>query len=41
MISEKTAERYGFRIIDTELISSRSAPYYDPQLLSAALLSLC
>ncbi|MCB1750372.1 MAG: GAK system CofD-like protein [Gammaproteobacteria bacterium] len=29
------------RIIDTELISKESAPYYDPKLLAAALLSLC
>lgn len=29
------------RIIDTELITNSSAPYYDPNLLAAALLSLC
>lgn len=29
------------RLIDAELVSKSSAPYYDPQLLAAALLSLC
>jgi len=29
------------RVIDTDLISRSSAPYYDPKLLAAALLSLC
>ena len=29
------------RIIDTPLVSKSSAPYYDPNLLAAALLSLC
>ena len=40
-ISSATIEALGIRVIDTELVSSQSAPYYDPQLLSAALLSLC
>lgn len=30
----------GIQIIDTHLVSSKSAPYYDPTLLSNALLSL-
>lgn len=30
----------GIQIIDTHLITSQSAPYYDPELLSNALLSL-
>lgn len=30
----------GIQIIDTHLITSQSAPYYDPKLLSNALLSL-
>lgn len=32
--------RLGVQVIDTRLLSNRSAPYYDPELLVAALLSL-
>ncbi|MCU7801374.1 MAG: GAK system CofD-like protein [gamma proteobacterium symbiont of Lucinoma myriamae] len=33
-------KKKGIEIIDTKLISSKSAPYYDPALLTNALLSL-
>jgi hypothetical protein len=30
----------GIKVIDTVLITEKSAPYYDPELLVGALLSL-
>jgi hypothetical protein len=33
-------QELGTRIIDTRLISKQSMPYYDAELLAAALLSL-
>jgi hypothetical protein len=33
-------QELGIRIIDTRLISRKSAPYYDAELLVSALLSL-
>jgi hypothetical protein len=33
-------QAHGIRIIDTRLVSRESAPYYDPDLLVSALLSL-
>jgi CofD-related protein of GAK system len=39
-LSAAVMQELGIRIIDTRLISSRSAPYYDAGLLTAALLSL-
>ena len=32
--------KLGIQVIDTALISEQSAPWYDPELLIAALLSL-
>jgi CofD-related protein of GAK system len=34
-------QELGIRVIDTRLVSRGSAPYYDPELLVSALLSLC
>ena len=39
--SRSLMKKLKVRVIDTELISRNSAPYYDPKLLTAALLSLC
>jgi len=39
-LSPKTMKRLGVQIIDTRLVNRQSAPYYDPELLSSALLSL-
>lgn len=39
-ISQELAEELGIQIIDTQLISKQSAPYYDSNLLVRALLSL-
>ncbi|MCK5665915.1 MAG: GAK system CofD-like protein [Thiotrichaceae bacterium] len=36
----KNLTKHGIQIIDTHLVSSQSDPYYDPELLSYALLSL-
>lgn len=33
-------EKMGIQVVDTKLISEKSAPYYDSELLAAALLSL-
>ncbi len=38
--SKGRLENLGIRLIDTKLITEKSAPYYDPELLSGALLSL-
>lgn len=39
-VSEKLLRKLGIQLIDTRLINKRSSPYYDPELLSSALLSL-
>ncbi len=39
-IPEEQLQKQGIQIIDTPLISRQSSPWYDPELLSAALLSL-
>jgi len=39
-ISSGLMDELGISVIDTKLISRKSAPYYDPELLVAALLSL-
>ncbi len=39
-LSAPLMQELGVRIIDTRLISRQSAPYYDPELLVSALLSL-
>ncbi len=39
-LSVPLMQELGIRIIDTRLISRQSAPYYDAELLTAALLSL-
>lgn len=39
-LSSGLMDELGISVIDTKLISRKSAPYYDPQLLVAALLSL-
>jgi CofD-related protein of GAK system len=39
-ISAQVMQEAGIRIIDTRLISRKSAPYYDAELLVSALLSL-
>jgi len=39
-LSAKLMNDLGIQIIDTRLISEASAPYYDDELLVAALLSL-
>jgi CofD-related protein of GAK system len=39
-VSKTFAQGLGIRLIKTKLVSSASAPYYDPELLVAALLSL-
>jgi CofD-related protein of GAK system len=39
-ISVPVMQEQGIQIIDTRLISKQSAPYYDAELLAAALLSL-
>ncbi|MEN8204935.1 MAG: GAK system CofD-like protein [Pseudomonadota bacterium] len=39
-LSAPLMQELGIRIIDTRLISKQSAPYYDAELLAAALLSL-
>jgi len=39
-LSPKIMKKLRVQVIDTPLVSRRSAPYYDPELLSAALLSL-
>lgn len=36
----QAADRMGLKTIDTRLVSEQSAPYYDPELLVNALLSL-
>jgi hypothetical protein len=33
-------QELGLQVIDARLISKRSEPFYDPELLSAALLSM-
>lgn len=38
--SAKLAEELGVQVIDTRLVTRKSAPYYDPDLLVAALMSL-
>ncbi len=39
-LSQNILDSLGIRLIDTELITATSAPYYDPELLVRALLSL-
>ena len=39
-LSTPLMQKLGVRVIDTRLVSKRSAPYYDAELLVAALLSL-
>ncbi len=39
-LSRDLMRRLGIQVIDTQLLSKQSAPYYDPGLLVAALLSL-
>ncbi|WP_027967685.1 GAK system CofD-like protein [Halomonas halocynthiae] len=39
-IDDKAIEALGIQLIDTPLITSKSAPYYDPDLLITALMSL-
>lgn len=39
-IDDKAIEALGIQLIDTPLITSQSAPYYDPDLLITALMSL-
>lgn len=39
-LSRKYMEQLGIQVIDTKLISKKSAPYYDDKLLVQALLSL-
>ncbi len=39
-ISQEYLDTQGIRLIDTTLITEKSAPYYDPELLVGALLSL-
>ena len=39
-ISRELMCKRGIQVIDTRLVSSQSAPYYDPELVTAALLSL-
>jgi len=39
-VSATIMQKSGIQIIDTRLISKQSAPYYDAELLTAALLSL-
>lgn len=38
--TKKRLQKLGVRVIDTRLVTPQSAPYYDPQLLVMALLSL-
>jgi len=40
VLSPKLMKKLGVQVIDTRLVNPQSAPYYDPDLLSAALLSL-
>ena len=39
-LSDSLMQELGIRVIDTRLVSKQSAPYYDPELLAATLLSL-
>jgi len=39
-LTEKLMKDLGIQIVSTQLVSKQSAPYYDPKLLVAALLSL-
>lgn len=39
-VSIKAIERMGVRVVDLDLVSDESAPYYDPRKLAEALLSL-
>jgi CofD-related protein of GAK system len=39
-VSMALLDKLGIQLIDTKLVSKSSAPYYDPELLVAALLSL-
>jgi hypothetical protein len=39
-ISQEYLDTLGIRLIDTTLVTEKSAPYYDPELLVGALLSL-
>ncbi|QEP44673.1 GAK system CofD-like protein [Ectothiorhodospiraceae bacterium BW-2] len=39
-LSTNLMRKYGIQMIDTRLISRKSAPYYDPERLTRALLSL-
>jgi hypothetical protein len=39
-LSASLMQELGIRVIDTRLVSRQSAPYYDAELLAAALLSL-
>jgi len=39
-LSTELMQRRGIQVIDTPLVSKQSAPYYDPELVVAALLSL-
>ncbi|MEA3290928.1 MAG: GAK system CofD-like protein [Pseudomonadota bacterium] len=40
VVSEKLTRKLGIQVIDTRLVSKRGSPYYDPELLVSALLSL-
>lgn len=39
-VSAELLEEFGIQLIETRLVTKRSAPYYDPELLVSALLSL-
>ena len=39
-VSRELLDELGIQLIDTKLVSKNSAPYYDPELLVSALLSL-
>jgi hypothetical protein len=39
-LSQGLMKELGVQIIDTRLVSKRSEPFYDPELLTAALLSM-
>ena len=39
-LSQSLLHELDIQLIDTKLVSKQSAPYYDPELLVAALLSL-
>lgn len=39
-VSMELLDKLGVQLIDTKLVSKSSAPYYDPELLATALLSL-